>query len=545
LDRNRVQSSSSARNDVHRGWEKRLMRQGPWTGRYPAAAAMVVCALVPYLALSAALQTITPIIAKQLHTSLQTMSLASGLANAGYAVGTVLAVLLAQHLPQRRLMLVYAVLLVLGSVLAASATDVGVFIAGHVLQGLCTSLLLIAAVPPLVVGFSISKLRWTAMILNVCIFGAVALGPLVGGIQAQANGWRPLFWIIAGIAAAALALSVLTFQDAPPADRSATRNPLAVGLAAAGCVAAFYGASELLTHSFLDAVTLVPLLGGLGLIVVLFIYQYRAKDPLLCIRPLGSTLPVSGIVVAMCAAASSISAVALAAVLLTNQFTPVHLGLLQFPEFIAALITAVLLGLLFRTRGIHFLVFGGMLSLIAGILVLRSQLPPSSLGMAVGSGLVGLGVGGSVAPALFIAGFSLRNNALQRVFAIIELLRAVAAFMVAPVLAHVAATVGGSAVAGTGTALWICFGIATGGTLVAVSLYALGGVRPPAPSLETWFKGEAPAWYSPPLLDRVRDASGATVLTEPMACDAAGRYGGPHDGASAAPAAEPSAGAAT
>jgi MFS family permease len=123
------------------------------------------------------------------------------------------------------MLVIYAALLVVGSVLAAAAPDAGVFIAGHVLQGLCTSLLLIAAVPPLVVAFSISKLRWTAMILNVCIFGAVALGPLVGGIQAQANGWRPLFWIIAGIAAAALVLSLLTFQDAPPADRSATRNP--------------------------------------------------------------------------------------------------------------------------------------------------------------------------------------------------------------------------------------------------------------------------------------------------------------------------------
>ena len=38
------------------------MREGPWTGRYPAAAAMVIFALVPYLALSAALQPITPII---------------------------------------------------------------------------------------------------------------------------------------------------------------------------------------------------------------------------------------------------------------------------------------------------------------------------------------------------------------------------------------------------------------------------------------------------------------------------------------------------
>src|SRR3984885_5698975 len=519
------------------------MREGPWTGRYPAAAAMVICALVPYLALSAALQPITPIIARDLHMSLQAMSLSSGLANAGYAVGTVLAVLLAQHLPQRRMLVLYAALLVLGSVLPAGAPDAGFFIAGHVLQGLCSSLFLIAAGPALVVAFSISKLRWTAMILNVCIFGAVALGPLVGGIQAQANGWRPLFWIIAGIAAAALVLSLLTFQDAPPADRSATRNPLPVALAAAGCVALFYGASELLTHPFVDVMTLLPLACGLALIVVLLVYQSRAKRPLLCIRPLGSTLPVSGIVVAMCAAASSISAVALAAVLLTNQFTPVHLGLLQFPEFIAALITAVLLGLLFRTRGLHYLVLGGMLSLIAGILVLQSQLPPTSLQMAIGSGLVGLGVGGSVAPALFIAGFSLRNNALQRVFAIIELLRAVAAFMVAPILVHVAATVGGSRAAGTHTALWICFGIASGGTLLAVSLYALGRVRPPAPALDVWMSGEAPAWYSPPLLDRIRDSSGARVLTEPLACDAGGQYGGPRDGDSGAPVHDRPAGA--
>src|ERR1700761_7297542 len=521
------------------------MRQGPWTGRYAAAAAMVILALVPYLALSAALQPITPIIARDRHASLQAISLASGMANAGYAVGTVLAVLLAQHLPQRRMLVLYAALLVLGSVLAAASPDAGFFIAGHVLQGLCTSLLLIAAVPPLVVAFSISKLRWKAMILNVCIFGAVALGPLVGGIQAQANGGRPLFWIVAGIAAAALLLSLLTFQDAPPAAPSPPRTPLPVGMAAAGCVALFLGSSELLTHSFLDVVTIVPLAGGLALILILLVYQYRARRSRLCIRPLGSTLPVSGIVVAMCAAASSISAVALAAVLLRNQFTPVHLGLLQFPEFIAALITAVLLGVVFRTRGLHFLVLGGMLSLIAGILVLQSQLPPSSLLMAPGSGLGGLGGGGSVAPALFIAGFSLRNNALQRVFAIIELLRGVAAFAVGPVLAHVAATVGGSPEAGTRTALWICFGIATAGTLFAVSLYALGRVRPPAPALEVWMSGEAPAWYSPPLLDRIRDSSRATALTEPLACDAGGQYGGPRDGDSRAAVADRSAGAVT
>src|SRR5690242_17157962 len=169
--------------------------RGPLAGRYPAAATMVILALIPYLALSAALEPLTPIIARDLHTSLQTMSTGSGLANAGYAVGTVLAVAFAQHLPQRRLLVVYAGVLFVGSVLTALAHSPAVFITGHVLQGLCTSLMLIAAVPPLALGFGTSRFRETAVIMNLCIFGAVALGPTIGGIQAEAGAWRPLFFV--------------------------------------------------------------------------------------------------------------------------------------------------------------------------------------------------------------------------------------------------------------------------------------------------------------------------------------------------------------
>src|ERR1700761_4521546 len=114
------------------------MRQGPLAGRYPAVAAMVLLALIPYLALSAALEPITPIIAAQLNASAQTMSLGAGLSNAAYAVGTVLAVALAQHFPQRGMMFGYASLLVIGCVLAAAADSAGMFIAGRVIQGLCT-----------------------------------------------------------------------------------------------------------------------------------------------------------------------------------------------------------------------------------------------------------------------------------------------------------------------------------------------------------------------------------------------------------------------
>jgi MFS family permease len=318
------------------------MRQGPLAGRYPAAAAMVIFALVPYLGLSAALQPLTPMIGEQLHMSAQTMSLAFGLANAGYAVGTVLAVQFAQILPQRRMMVVYAAFLVLGSVLAAGAQDPAMFIVGHVLQGLCTSLLLIAAVPPLAIGFGLPRIRSTAVIMNVCIFGAVALGPAIGGIQANAHAWRPLFWIIAAISLAALILSVLTFEDAPPADPRAPRDPVALGLAASGCVAAFFGASELLTHRFLEPLTLGPLIVGLGLIVALIVNQSRARRPLLTIGSmLSSTIPVAGIVVALAAAAAAVTATGLTAGVLAPHYSPLHLGLLFLPELAGALLTAV------------------------------------------------------------------------------------------------------------------------------------------------------------------------------------------------------------
>jgi len=485
------------------------MRQGPLAGRYPAVAAMVLLALLPYLALSGALESVTPIITEQLHTSAQTMATGAGFANAAYAVGTVLAVAFAQHFPQRRMLVIYAVILVIGSILAAVATSAGVFIAGRVLQGLCTSLLLIAAVPPLALGYPIAKLKTTAMIMNMVIFGAVAAGPAIGGLQAQADAWRPLFLIVAGVAISALVLAVLTFEDAPPADPESPRDPLALGMAAVGCGAAFFGASQLTSHAFLDPIAIVPLVGGLAVIVALIVYQATAKNPLLTIGEMvKSTIPVAGIVLALLAAAASVSATALTAEALSGTYGPLHLGLLYLPELGGAVITAFALGYVITRRSIHYLPLIGMVFLAAGILVFRIEVPSSAGLTLLGSFLTGIGLGATVAPALFVAGFALRAANLQRVFAIVELMRAVAAFLIAPIFAHFAVNAGGGFNHGVGIVLWIGFALALLGGIVPVVLYWLGGARPETPDIEGFLAGEGPAYESPPLLARLRNLSG-------------------------------------
>lgn len=132
--------------------------------------------------------------------------------------------------------------------------------------------------------------------------------------------------------------------------------------------------------------------------------------------------------------------------------------------------------------------------------------------VVVGSGLIGLGVGASVSPALFISGFSLRSTQIQRVFALIELLRGVAAFMVAPVLLHLSMTVARTPAAGTPIAIWVCCGLAGAGAILSGYLVLLGRGRLQTPALERWEAGEGPAVHSPPLAAGIRGEG-----TEPSA----------------------------
>lgn len=485
--------------------------KGPLANSYVSAVALVVFALTPYLVLSTALTPISPLLAKSVGLSKQGLALTNGMANAGYAFGTVAAVQFAVHLRGRRMLILYASLFVLGSVLAATARTPGLFVAGRVLQGLCTSLMLIAAVPPLVTRWPASKMPWTGATMNMCIFGAVALGPVVGGVQAGAGGWRPLFWAMVGAGVLALLFALLTFEDQEPQDRSAPWDWVAQGLAGLGCASAFFGASELVTHRFLSAIAFIPLVAGAVLVIALVVFEFVIERPLMPVHQLATTIPVAGIIVAMCAGAASVAVVELVQTALQSKMSPTHLGTLFWPEFGAAVVTAALFGAIFRTRLVPLLVLVGMTMLAGGAVVLTGVASGPQALVPVGAGLVGLGVGGCVSPALFLSGWSLASAQIQRVFALIELLRGVAAFMIAPILLHLAQTVSPQPAAGIRASMWICFGIVAGGGLLAAIVFALGRARLQEPDLERYVEGQEPAIESPPLAARLRDRASLTT----------------------------------
>jgi hypothetical protein len=160
-----------------------------------------------------------------------------------------------------------------------------------------------------------------------------------------------------------------------------------------------------------------------------------------------------------------------------------------------------------QRRSLHYLPLIGMIALAAGIAVFRVEVPSSQVLTLVGSGLTGIGLGATVAPALFVAGFSLPSSSLQRVFAIVELFRAVAAFMIAPIFLHFAATISGNLNEGTGIVLWIGLALAIVGAIVGVAIYGFSGARPQTPDFDKFLDGGQAAWESPPLLAKLRSRS--------------------------------------
>lgn len=480
------------------------MRRGPLSNSYPATVGLVVCSLIPFLGLTAAVLPVLSQIGRSLHLSPAALDVTVAMSTAAYAFGTVLAVQLAVHLPARRLLVVYETVFVAVSFLAATTHDGAVFVAAFIVQGLCTSLMLIAAVPPLVTAWPPRKMPVTGAVMNLCIFGAVAIGPTIGNVVGGAQSWRLLFWGVAGVAVLALVLSLLTFEDQPAQDRSSPVDVVAVALAALGSGAAFYGAGQLQASDQVGVGTLVPLLAGAAMIVALVVHQYKVRAPLMPVRAFATTVPVAGITVALFASAAAFGLMELVLLALKTLASPADAAWLFLPEFLAAAVTAALFGALFRTRFTPVLALGGMAALVASAAVFLGAVGRGGPMVAVGAGLLGLGVGAAVSPSLFMAGFSLRSAQLQRVFALIELLRGVTAFLVAPVLVFLVTVLGRSQTHGIEATIWICLGLAAFGGLLAVAVLAAGWRHLHTPDIDRWQEEGEPAWTSPPLGARLR-----------------------------------------
>ncbi|MFI7276547.1 MFS transporter [Streptomyces sp. NPDC049879] len=484
----------------------RVLARPPLAGSYAAAVALVLLALCPFLVLTTATSLMRPVLLRDLHATPFELQLAIGLSNAGYAFGAVAAADLIQRVPRRHVYFVCEAGFVVASVVALSARGIGQFGTGIVLQGLFTGLLLVVALPPLVTRRNLRELPTTAAVVSIGLFGMVTLGPLLGGLIGDGGDWRLLFGVIAVLAAAGFAIGLLSFSPNEPLAPGAGFDWLAIPPALAVTVLPFFGVSWLTRSTFGSLVFLLPVVVGLLIGVVLIVAQYRARDPLMPVRPISNTLPVAGIAGAMITGATFTTLVELTEVFLlaAPRYSPVKVGALLTTQLLGVLVAALIFRRLLPTRWTPVLALSGLLSIAAASVVLLTLSASNAAAVVpVAALLLGYGAGAGVTPGLFLAGLSVPAAAIGSIFALVELLRSEAAFLVGPVLLHFAQDRGVTD-SGYRATVAIVLAITLLGALLLVGLYLLGGARPHRPDLDAWLGGQGGAYHSPPLAARLR-----------------------------------------
>jgi MFS family permease len=466
--------------------------QPPLARHYWWVVAVALLGLAPYIVLTTASPLLAQVIAAGAHLSLVQGQLAEALSNAGYAFGAVLASWLVQHYRQRVLFLVTEAGFVVGSGLAAAATDPGMYLTGRIVQGAATGLLLVIALPPLLTRFPASRMPTNSTVVNLGLFGAVAVGPLLGGVAASAAGWRILFAAAAGLGLVGLVVAALSLERFAPFNPERSADFPAFGLALAATVLPFFGVAHLVTSGFADPVVYVPVGVGIGLLLVLIVLQRLRRDELIPIRPMLRAIPLSGLLVAMVAGAVFVAALELVIPLLTSQGTDsARTGLLFWPAVLGVAVTATAFGRVVTTKYIPLLVLFGLLTLVGATSLLTQD--TSHTAVLIAAGLLGLGAGATVSPGLFAAAFTVDSRLVGRVFALVELLRAEAAYLVGPVLLHLMKTDGAPHVdlaAGFHRSMWIDTVVAAGGGLFVVLWFLASGARLQRPDIDSWLDGD-------------------------------------------------------
>jgi EmrB/QacA subfamily drug resistance transporter len=329
----------------------------------------------------------------------------------------------------KRVYLVTLVAFTLASGLCGLAWNLQSEIAFRVIQGLAGGMVMPVGMT-IIMRMAPPEERGRLMsVLGIPMMLAPALGPTVGGWLIQVFDWRWVFWVNlpAGILALVLGFFLLEAGRMPWVARKL--DVVGLFLATPGVTLIIYGLTQASLHGWGSWQGLVPLFGGLLLVVGFVGWELRQEHPLLDMRVFRDAGFTASMVVGVIMASALFGAVFLIPVFMqeVQGKDTLQAGLLLAPQGLAAAAAMTISGTLSDRFGARPVVFTGLIALIAATLLLTRITPATdNWTWILITSARGIGMGFAMMPNFAAAYVTLPAAAIARATAVSNTLQRVA-----------------------------------------------------------------------------------------------------------------------
>jgi EmrB/QacA subfamily drug resistance transporter len=351
-----------------------------------------------------------------------TLALAAVIPTTGWA---------ADRFGTKRLYMTSIILFVCGSVLCATAWDIGPLIAFRAIQGLGGGMLMPLGMTIMTRAAGPERVGRVMAVLGIPMLLGPICGPILGGWLIDVASWHWIFLINVPIGAAALIYAALVLPKDSPSP-SETFDMVGFALLSPGLAVFLYGVSSIpQVGTIASARVLVCGIIGLILIAAFTVHAlHRAEHPLIDLHLFRNRELSVAVIVMMLFAVAFFGAM----LLFPQYFIGVHgksttmAGVLGAPMGIGAMLTMPAAGALTDKFGPGKFVLSGLVLIIAGMIPLTMLHADTSVWTTTGCFFVmGLGMGMTMMPTMTAALRTLKDAQIARGSTLMNITQQVAA----------------------------------------------------------------------------------------------------------------------
>jgi EmrB/QacA subfamily drug resistance transporter len=226
--------------------------------------------------------TALPRMQRDLHVGLSSLQWTVNSYGIAFAAGIITAAAVGDRYGRVRVFNIGLALFTLASAACALAPDASTLIAARTVQGLGGAVVLPLSLTILTTAFPAERRGMIIGIYGGLAGLAVAIGPLVGGAVTQGIDWHWIFWINVPIGAVAILLSLRLLPESY--GESMQLDLPGVALITAGVVAVVWGLVRANQAGWSSVEIISTLTVGVVLLGAFFIWESRAKEPMLPLR---------------------------------------------------------------------------------------------------------------------------------------------------------------------------------------------------------------------------------------------------------------------